>query len=145
MITRSKLSSQCLLHTKPSSVLYSDSEPPFHKEALLSPIWHKAMQEEFDALQKQHTWSLVCLPPGKNAIGCKWVFKVKRNSDGTIARHKARLVAKWYLQQEGVDFQETFSLVAKLPTIRILLCLALHHQWHLKAIGYIQCLPSWSS
>ncbi|GMP55605.1 hypothetical protein CsSME_00020374 [Camellia sinensis var. sinensis] len=97
MITRSKLSSQCFIHTKPSA-LYSDSEPPSHTEALLSPIWLKAMQAEFDALHQQHTWSLVCLPPGKTAIGCKWVFKVKRNSDGTIARHKARLVAKGYLQ-----------------------------------------------
>ncbi|XP_028099830.1 uncharacterized protein LOC114299317 [Camellia sinensis] len=61
------------------------NEPPSYKEALLYHFWHKAMLEEFSALQKQHTWSLVSLPPAKNAIGCKWVFKVKRNSDGIIA------------------------------------------------------------
>ena len=61
-------------------------------------------------------------------------FRIKRNSDGTIARYKARLVAKGYLQQEGIDFHESFSPVAKQPTIRILLCLALHYDWSIKQI-----------
>lgn len=132
MTTRSKAAA--LVTSTTASTSFAATEPPSHKEDLLSPIWHQAVTEELDALHKQHTWSLVSLPSGKTAIGCKWVFKVKRNSDGTIARHKARLVAKGYLQQEGIDYQETFSPVAKLPTIRILLCLALHHNWSIKQL-----------
>ncbi|XP_028108870.1 uncharacterized protein LOC114307673 [Camellia sinensis] len=83
---------------------------------------------------QQGTWSLVPFPSSKTPIGCKWVFKIKRNSDGTITRHKARLVAKGFLQQEGVDYNETSSPVAKQPTIRMLLCIALHYQWPLKQL-----------
>ncbi|GMP86007.1 hypothetical protein CsSME_00038964 [Camellia sinensis var. sinensis] len=92
------------------------------------------MNAEFQALHQQGTWTLVSLPPHKTAIGCKWVFRIKKNSDGTIARYKARLVAKGFLQQEGVDYQETFSPVAKQPTIRILLCLVLQQNWVLKQL-----------
>ena len=110
------------------------SEPFSVQEALQSPIWTQAMIEEHQALLKQGTWTLVPLPPDKHRVGCKWVFKIKGNSDSTISRYKARLVAKGYLQEEGLDYQETFSLVAKHLTIRILLCMDLYFNWTIKQL-----------
>ncbi|XP_028118058.1 uncharacterized protein LOC114315645 [Camellia sinensis] len=112
MITRSKSknhvafsSSLCLLASAASA---DSTEPQNYQAAAQSPTWQAAMLDEYQALQKQGTWSLVTLPPDKQAIGCKWVFRLKRNSDGSIARHKARLVAKGFLQTKGVDYHETF-------------------------------------
>ena len=82
------------------------------------------MDEEFQALQKQGTWFLVPTPPSKNIVGCKWVYKLKYNSDGIIARYKARLVAKGFHKQYGVDFDETFSPMVKPPIVRLILLFA---------------------
>ncbi|KAL6310823.1 hypothetical protein AAG906_017309 [Vitis piasezkii] len=87
----------------------------------LQDHWKATMAEEYSALVKNKTWSLVPLPPKRKAIGCKWVFKVKENPDGNILKHKARLIAKGFLQLAGFDFIETFSPIAKPTTIRIVL------------------------
>ena len=87
------------------------------------------MQEEMDALDANGTWELVPLSPGKKAIGCKWVFTVKVNHDGSVARLKARLVAKRYVQTYGVDYSNTFSPVAKLASVRLFISLAVMHNW----------------
>lgn len=106
-------------------------EPSSYLEASTDPNWVKAMDQELKALSDNKTWEVVDLPLGKKAIGCKWVYKVKLNSDGTLQRYKARLVAKGYTQEFGIDFQETFSPVVKMSTIRCVIALAASKQWNL--------------
>ena len=106
-------------------------EPTSFHEASKDPNWCQAMQTELAALEANHTWSLQSLPPGKVPIGSKWVFKVKLRSDGSLERYKARLVAKGYNQQEGFDYFETFSPVAKFVTVRSLLAIAAMKGWAL--------------
>lgn len=106
------------------------ADPTSFDEAKDEVEWQNAMNEEIRSIQKNETWKLVDLPEGKNVIGLKWVFRTKFNTDGSILKHKARLVAKGYAQQEGIDFEETFSPVARFETVRVVLALAA--QWKLK-------------
>ncbi|KAM2735330.1 hypothetical protein PS2_023163 [Malus domestica] len=108
--------------------------PTTYLQASKHDHWTKAMSAEFQALQTTGTWTLVPPSPHQNIVGCKWVFRIKRKPDGSIDRYKARLVAKGFHQQEGVDFQETFNPVAKPVTIRILLTLAVQHNWFLNQL-----------
>lgn len=79
--------------------------------------WHVAMSNEMEANERNATWDLVDPPEGKNVIGLKWVFKTKYVVDESIQMHKARLMAKAYAQQQGVNFDETFSLVARFEMV----------------------------
>ncbi|KAJ1686058.1 hypothetical protein LUZ63_017448 [Rhynchospora breviuscula] len=106
-----------------------DKEPTTFAKASPHLEWRQAMMNEIDALAANHTWTLVPSPPDQKVIGCKWVYKIKRRSDGTIERYKARLVAKGFNQQEGVDYFDTFSPVVRPTTIRVVLSLAVHHHW----------------
>ena len=106
--------------------------PASAKIAIAIPVWRCAMNDEFLALLRNKTWFLTFLPPGKNLIGCTWVFRLKKNADGSVARHKARLVAQGFSQEAGFDFNETFSPVVKPNTIRLMLSIAVSSNWSIK-------------
>jgi hypothetical protein len=106
-------------------------EPKSYSEAAAHPEWQAAMLSELQALQQNGTWSLTSLPQGKTLIGCRWVYKVKHRSDGSVERYKARLVAKGFTQLEGIDYQDTFSPTAKIIYVHCLLALAAARGWTL--------------
>lgn len=109
-------------------------EPHTVKQALVSPHWKTAMQTELKALTDNNTWSLTTLPPNRKTIGCKWVFRVKENPDGSINKYIARFVAKGYNQLPDKDFGEIFSPIIKPATIRVLLSLAVFNKWDIQQI-----------
>lgn len=123
--------------------IHSLSEPNSYKEAVLDSHWQQAMDEELSALHKTGPWDLVSLPPDKGAVGCKWVYKMKTKSDGSIERYKARLVAKGFSQEYGIDYEETFAPVAKMTTVRALIAVAAVRQWGLSQMDVKKCLLKW--
>lgn len=107
------------------------NEPKNYNEAINSNEhiqWLTAMQEEIEAHEHNGTWELVDLPPGKTAIGSKWVFKVKTSADGELQRYKARFVAQGFLQKYGEDYDEVFAPVVLHTTFRA------YYQWQQKEI-----------
>ena len=92
------------------------------------------MKLEFDALMSNGTWTLCPRLPNHNIIRNKWVYTIKRKSDGSVERFKARLVAKGFDQGSGVDYIETFSPVIKPSTIRIILALVVHFDWEIREL-----------
>ena len=111
--------------------LDSISLPNNFQEALSHPGWRTAMIEEMNALNGNGTWNLVHLPIRKKAIRCRWVFVVKVNSNGSVARLKAQHVVKGYAQTYGVNYSDTFSPVAKMTSIQLFISLAATHNWDL--------------
>ncbi|KAM2723556.1 hypothetical protein EV1_026500 [Malus domestica] len=114
-----------------AAIIEESTEPETFEEASQSSEWMTAMKEEIDALQQNQTWDLVPKPRDVKSISCKWVYKIKRRPDGSIERYKARLVARGFSQQYGLDYDETFSPVAKLTTVRVLLALAANKDWNM--------------
>ncbi|WKA11188.1 hypothetical protein VitviT2T_028713 [Vitis vinifera] len=123
-----------VLKMRPLSDVYErcnlvHAEPTCYTEAARFLEWIEAMKAKIDAIERNGTWKLTKLPEAKNAIGVKWVFRTKFNSDGSIFRHKARLVVKGFAQVAGVDYGDTFAPVARHDTIRLLLALVGQMGW----------------
>jgi hypothetical protein len=116
--TRSRLANFCEHYSFVCSI-----EPFRVEEVLQDSDWVLAMQEELNNFKRNEVWSLVSHPK-QNVVGTKWVFRNKQEEHDVVTRNKARLVAKGYAQVAGLDFEETFTLVARLESIRILLAYA---------------------
>jgi hypothetical protein len=117
------------------SFLCTTGEPQNLKEALDNKDWRNAMNEEYDTLVKNKTWRLVPSHHGnQNIIDCKWVYKIKKKSDGSIDRYKARLVAKGFKQCYGIDYEDTLSPIVKSATIRLFLAIAISRGWSLRQL-----------
>ncbi|KAK1692444.1 hypothetical protein QYE76_009141 [Lolium multiflorum] len=108
-------------------IVDNNDEDPAYEEAMMSPDsnkWQEAMKSEMGSMYDNKVWTLVDLPDSRKAVENKWIFKRKTDADGNITVYKARLVAKGFRQIQGVDYDETFSPVAKLKSVRILLAIA---------------------
>jgi histone deacetylase 1/2 len=147
MTTRSKngISKRKAYSASVQLVASSQVEPHSFKAASTIPEWQSAMREEIDALHAQGTWDLVSLPPTKNLVGCKWVYRIKKHVDGSIARYKARLVAKGFNQEEGIDYNETFSPVVKPTIVHLILALAAQFNWSLRQLDVTNAFFAWYS
>lgn len=114
--------------------LIETGEPVNLQEVVSNRNWKVAMDKEFTALMHNKTWHLVPPVQEKNVIDCKWVYKIKRKSDGSIDRYKARLVAKGFKQRYGIDYEDTFSPVVKAATVRLILSIAVSNGWSLRQL-----------
>ena len=111
--------------------LLSGEEPLTYIEAASEEVWMRAMREKMLAIDKNETWELESPPPNCRPIGLKWIFKVKKSPQGVVIKHKARLVVKGYSQRKGVDYDEIYSPVVRIETIRVLIALAALEDWQI--------------
>ncbi|CAA7037262.1 unnamed protein product [Microthlaspi erraticum] len=111
------------------AAITAESEPTSFREAMKDPRWRNAVSGEVGALEREQTWDITDLPPGKKAIGCHWIFTIKYQSTGKVERYKARLVAYGNRQEEGIDYDETFAPVIKMTTVRMFLKISVVKGW----------------
>ena len=106
-------------------------EPESYVKAMKDTYWHVRMEEEMRELDANDTWDLVDPRRHYKPIGCKWVYKIKYNVDGSDNWYKARLVAKGYAWTHGINYDESFELVTKMTMVRVVLAVGVPRGWHL--------------
>ncbi|GJR90309.1 retrotransposon protein, putative, ty1-copia subclass [Tanacetum coccineum] len=132
--TRRTTDRMCLYIDAEEHELRDLGKPANHKAALLDPEsdkWLNAMNVEMQSMKDNEVWILVKLPPNGKTVGSKWLFKKKTDMDGAVHTYKARLVAKGYTQTPGIDYEETFSPVADIRAIRILIAIAAYYDYEI--------------
>ena len=123
-----------LISEQKDVLLIKNDEPTTYEESLIrseSDKWLIVMKSEMDSMYTNQVWTLVDPSEGIKPIGCKWIFKKKIDMEGNVITYKARLLAKGYRQRKGMDYDETFSPVAMLKSIRILLAITAHHDYEI--------------
>lgn len=135
MVTRSKVGT-----TKPNpgyvlfTITSTPTEPRTVTEALKHPGWNEAMTKEMVSFDETDTFTRVPYQPDMHILGCRWIFRVKLNADGTVKCLRFRLVVKGYDQEEGIDYLDTYSPVVKSPTIRATLHLTTVNKWDIRQV-----------
>ena len=107
------------------------TEPSSFEEAVEDPAWVDAMVEEYDSIVRNSAWEIVPRPEGKSVVGSRWIYKVKQAADGSVEKYKARFVSRGFSQIEGIDYEETFALVARYSSIRMILSFSAQMGWHI--------------
>lgn len=107
-------------------------EPANYSQAIKGNEWRRAMAIEMEAVERNGTWELTELPQDRKAIDLKWIYKIKRDANGNIVKHKARIVAKGYVQKQGVDLDEVYAPVTRIEIIRLLLALSAKENWQVR-------------
>ena len=108
-----------------------DKEPICFEDATKQKEWVDAMVKEYQSIINNDVWEIVPRPKDKSMVSSKWIFKTKHSVDGSIEKYKARFVARGFSQNEGIDYEENFSLVARYTSIRTVLALAAKKKWKL--------------
>lgn len=108
-----------------------ESEPSSVEEASSQQVWKYAMAEEYQSILKNDVWDIVPRLEGKFVVSSKWLFKIKHAIDGSIKKYKARFVSRGFSQKKGIDYEETFALVAHYTSIRTIIAIATAKGWKL--------------
>ncbi|XP_071683516.1 uncharacterized protein [Lolium perenne] len=132
--TRSRQPRKYTDGTVPWCLLSTVAEPQNVQSELAIPQWKEAMDEEYGALMRNKTWKLVPPRSGVNVVDCRWIYKIKQKADGSVDRYKARLVAKGFKQRFGIDYEDTFSPVVKIATVRLVLVVSVSRGWSLRQL-----------
>lgn len=130
LVAQAMVSAEEALSEEPSTVKQAQARPDW-------PDWLLAIETELANHDANNTWEVTTLPPGRKAIGSRWVFKVKRGPDGKVLKYKARLVAQGFTQREGIDFAETYSPVVRQESIRVAINIATQHQWQIHHLDVV--------